>query len=197
MQDRLCRAHGSQQLFADTCQSCSMADSSGLLGRHVGCCGEVAARATSSLAVVSCFADNDTAKALRESKPLARRALLSGSCRFVQKAVFDADAQHRQTRPTHSEQGGHSQCLVARTACPRALVVSICRSSALLWLSAHRRYAPAEFRTRSSSRRVLRGSASLSGPLRMDRVLARPPRPRTRKRRDLTLSQSGRCSIYS
>lgn len=38
---------------------------------------------------------------------------------------------------------------------------------------------------------------SLSGSLRIDRVLARPPRPRTRKRRELTLGQSGRSSIYS
>ncbi|MGY3034143.1 hypothetical protein ACVIIV_003313 [Bradyrhizobium sp. USDA 4354] len=195
MQDRFCRAHGSQQLFADTRQSCSMADSCALRADGVGCCGEVAARATSSLAIVACFADNHIAKARRECKPLARRALLSGRCRLVQKAAFDADARQRQTRSTHSEQSGDSQRSVAGTASPRALVVSICRASPFLWPSAHRRYAPAEFRTRSSSRRELRGSASLSDSLRMDRVLSRRPRPRTRKRRELTVGQSGRSPI--
>lgn len=116
MQDRFCRADGSQQLLADIRQSCSMADSSGLVGHHVGCCGVVAARANSKALrpsnppIVSCFADNDTNEALRKAKPLARRTLLSGSCRLVQKAAFDADARHRQTRLTHGEQGGHSQC---------------------------------------------------------------------------------------
>ncbi|SFV14770.1 hypothetical protein SAMN05192541_12232 [Bradyrhizobium arachidis] len=78
--------------------------------------------------------------------------------------------------------------LLARTASPRALVASICRASALLWPSAHRPYAPEKFRTRSSSCHGVRGSGNLSGPLRIDRVLDRPPRPRTRKRRELTLA---------
>ncbi len=93
-----------------------MADSSGLLGHHVARCGVVAARANSKAlrpcpAIVSSFGDNDNNEALREARPLARRAMLAGSCRFVAKAAFDADARHRQNRLTHSEQGGHSQCL--------------------------------------------------------------------------------------
>ncbi|MCW2225056.1 hypothetical protein M2232_008588 [Bradyrhizobium japonicum] len=105
--------------------------------------------------------------------------MLSGGCRLVQKAAFDADAHHRQTRLTHSEQGGHSQRFGGQDRTLRALV-SICRASALRWLWAHRRHAQPKFRTRSSSRRELRGSGSLSGSVRIDRVLARPPPPRTR-----------------
>ncbi|MHC2687696.1 hypothetical protein ACVME9_000187 [Bradyrhizobium liaoningense] len=120
-----------------------------------------------------------TNETLREAKPLARLALLSGGCRLVQKAAFDADAHHRQTRLTHSEQGGHSQRFGGQDRTLRALV-SICRASALRWLWAHRRHAQPKFRTRSSSRRELRGSGSLSGSVRIDRVLARPPPPRTR-----------------
>ncbi|MET4763640.1 hypothetical protein ABH975_006718 [Bradyrhizobium ottawaense] len=185
MQDRFCRADGRKQLLADIRQSCSMADSSGPLRYHVGCCGVVAARANpkalrpSSPPIVSCFADNDTNETLREAKPLARLALLSGGCRLVQKAAFDADAHHRQTRLTHSEQGGHSQRFGGQDRTLRALV-SICRASALRWLWAHRRHAQPKFRTRSSSRRELRDSGSLSGSVRIDRVLARPPPPRTR-----------------
>lgn len=124
MQDRLCRADGSQQRLADTRRSRSMADSSGLVGHHVGCSAVVAARANSkalrpsSLAIVSCFADNDPNEALREAKPLARRALLPGSCCFVQKAAFDANARHRQARLTRSEQGGHSQCFGGQDSKP-------------------------------------------------------------------------------
>ncbi|SFQ05550.1 hypothetical protein SAMN05216330_11461 [Bradyrhizobium sp. Ghvi] len=180
MQNRICRAEGNQQLLADRRQSRSMAYSFGLLRHHVGCCGVVAARKNSkalrpsSWAIVSCFADSDINEAVREGTPLAPRALLSGSCRSVQKAAVVADARHRQSRLTHTQQGGHSQPFGgqdSKTArAPRERLPSQ-RSPVAL---GHRHHTQPKIQARSSWRCEPRGSGSLSGSLRIDRVVAHP-----------------------